>query len=357
MSDSTRNPIVLYRRWARKNIDISALPIVMLTVLILLTVVTSGRFLSAPNLSAMAFQLPELGLLALAMMITMVTGGINLSTISSANLSGVIMALLLTRVVPADISGLSGFFTIVLVIVVGLSVSLVLGLINGALIAYVGISPVLTTLGTMIFYEGLTLAITRGFVISGFPTAFFVIGHGSVIGIPFSFLLFILCAFLISLLYRRRPLGRQLYMLGSNDTATRFSAINTKLVLLKTYAISGLLCGIASVIMVSRFNSANARNGASFLLLSVLICVLGGTDPFGGFGRVSGLILALFTLQMISSGLNLLGVISFVTVSLWGIILILVIAYRYFSLKQRDNELIMRTAALSSAAQKSDDIQ
>jgi simple sugar transport system permease protein len=93
----------------------------------------------------------------------------------------------------------------------------------------------------------------------------------------------------------------------------------------KTYLLSGFLSGIASIIMTSRFNSANAGYGASYLLVTVLIAVLGGVDPSGGFGKVAGLVMALIILQFISSGLNLIGVTAFITISLWGTILILVI--------------------------------
>ena len=99
-----------------------------------------------------------------------------------------------------------------------------------------------------------------------------------------------------------------------------------KSLLIKTYVLSGLLTGIASIIMISRFNSANAGYGASYLLVTVLLGVLGGVNPAGGFGKVSGLVLALIILQIISSGLNLLKVSTFVTLSLWGMILILVMA-------------------------------
>lgn len=328
-----------YREWAQDNIDVAVLPLVMLAVVVTFSSLTIGTrhfFLSSTNLSTIAFQIPILGLFSLAMMITMLTGGINLSIISTANFTAVIMALMLLHLFPTESSAVGGAFFIILTIVVGILFSLLLGLINGLLIGYVGVSPVLTTLGTMIFYEGLTLSITKGFVLSDFPAPILKIGSGTILGIPYTFLIFIAVAAIISLVLRRRPFGKQLYMIGSNSTATDFSGISTKRVLLKTYLLSSLLCGIAAVIIVARFNSANARNGASFLLLTVLISVLGGTDPFGGFGKISGLLLALFTLQFLSSGLNLLGVTPFVAVSLWGIILISVIAYRFLHTRHRD---------------------
>jgi simple sugar transport system permease protein len=317
-----------WRSWSRSNIDIAALPFLLVLVVAVMALATHGRFLTAGNMGALASQLPELGLLSLAMMVTMLTAGINLSIISSANLVSVVMALTMTRLFPPA-PGASALPAVVTAIVLGLALSLLLGLANGALVAYLGITPVLATLGTMILYEGLTLAITKGFVVSGLPDLYVGLSARAVLGIPLPLLGFAMAALALQVLLTRRPLGKHLQMIGSNLTATRFSAVDTRRVLVKTYVLSGLLCGLAGMIMLSRFNSANARQGSSLLLLTVLVAVLGGTDPNGGFGKVLGLVLALFILQCITSGLNLLGVVQFMTLALWGLLLVLVIAYRH----------------------------
>ena len=328
-----------YAFWADRNTDIKILPFIFTGIILFMTVVTSGRFLSIYNINAMAFQLPELGLFAFAMMITMVTGGINLSIISSANFAGVLMAFLMTRFLSPEAAGASTNLALMLIIGVGLLFSLVLGLINGLLVAYVEVSPVLTTLSTMILYEGLTLTITKGYVISDFPQAILFIGNGRLAGIPVPFLVFIVAAVIMWVLFKKRPLGRYLFMIGSNSKASEFSGINVKAALVKSYVVSGFLTGIAAVIMVSRFNSANARYGASYTLLAVLISVLGGTDPDGGSAKVLGIVLALFSLQSLTSGFNLLEISSFVTVALWGVVLAAVIAYRHYAVQKRNDRL------------------
>lgn len=319
-----------YRRWAARNNDLVALPWLIVAVIAIMTVTTGGRFVRATNISNLLAQMPELGLLSLAMMVAMITAGINLSIISSANLSAVAMALFLTRTAPQGTEGLGAVLLVLVAIAIGIAVSIVLGAINGYLIGYIEVPAVLTTLGTMILYEGVTLAITRGFVISGLPEAFLVLGNARIVGIPIQMLIFILVAVVVALILKRRPYGVQLYFVGSNPTATAFSGVDVRKVLLRTYVLSGILAGIAAIVMLARFNSANARQGSSLLLSTVLICMLGGTDPFGGFGKVSGLVMALIILQMVTSGLNLMGVRSFATVALWGAMLIGVIAYRYF---------------------------
>lgn len=315
------------------NSDIAILPLGFIVVLLTMIILSSGNFLNSTNISSIAFQLPELGLFTMAIMISMVTGGIDLSIISTANLSGVIMALSFKKFLElGDQSTSMIVLYISLVIIIGLLVSAILGLINGVFIAYIEVSPILTTLGTMILYEGLTLAITKGFVISGFPQLFLGIGEGSILGIPIPFIIFICCALVLHIIFKYRPLGKYFFMIGSNKEATEYSGINTKVVILKAYLLSAFFAGIAAIIMLSRFNSANARYGSSYLLISALLAIMGGTDPEGGTGKVIGIVMSVIVLQVIASGLNLLGVSSFVSIALWGLLLILVMFYRKYIL-------------------------
>ena len=323
--------IAKLRVWTKKNSDIASLPFILIAVILLMTVATSGRFLSKGNLNAFASQIPELGLLSIATMVVMITNGINLSIISSANLVGVTMALIMTNWISPEAAGGTILAVVMAALAVGFLLSVFLGWVNGALIAYVGLPPMLATLGTMLLYEGITLTITKGFVISGMPDIFVEYNYAKLFGVPMPLLTMILALAVVAVILIRRPFGRTLYMIGSSETVTHFSAIDTRKVIVKAYILSGILCGMAGMIMLARFNSANARSGSSLLLLTILISVLGGTDPNGGFGRVIGLTLALFILQLLTSGLNLIGVTQFITLALWGVLLIAVIAYRRYS--------------------------
>ncbi len=288
-----------------------------------------GRFISAANLQSMAFQLPELGILALAMMITLLCGGLNLAIISTANLSALLMAWILTSAAPGE----AGTGLVLLAVLGGMVLASLCGLLNGAIIAYFGVSPILATLGTMTLLKGIAIGFTRGGVISGFPPEIAFIGNGYVGPIPMPIIVFALCAIPIAILLNRTPYGVNLYLIGSNEPATRFSGVDTKRVLLWTYTLSGLLCGVAGLVMMSRFNSANATYGDSYLLVTILAAVLGGTDPFGGFGKVGGLVVALIILQVISSGFNLLGLSTHLTLAIWGAILLLVMAMSWVRAK------------------------
>ncbi|MBN2860387.1 MAG: ABC transporter permease [Sphaerochaetaceae bacterium] len=301
-----------------KRNETTVLMVIMVAVALMMILLNPGTFLTQNNLKGMAFQLPELGILTFAMMGVMITGGINLSIIATANMAGISAALVLKAMENSPAAGL------VLAVITALAVSGGIGVINGTLIAYVGITPILATLGTMTLFNGVAIVVTEGYVISGFSPAVLFIGNGSLAGIPFPLLVFALSAVILTLILRKTRTGFSMYMIGSNATATRFSGIHNEAVLLRTYLISGLFSGMAAMVMISRFNSAKSGYGNSYLLVTILAAVLGGVSSDGGFGRVSGVVVSLITLQLLSSGFNLLRVSSFMTTAIWGFVMILV---------------------------------
>ena len=272
------------------------------------------------TLRAMALQVPQLGLLSLAMMIALLSGGLDLSIIAVADFSALVSAFLLTNI-PADPGGL-GILLQVLCLLAGLLVAATIGAINGVIIAYLDVSPILTTLGTMTMIKGLSVGLTHGGVISGFPPLVLFLGNANLLGVPVPLVILLLVAWPVAVMLNRSPFGNLIAMIGSNIAAVRYSGVDTRWVLIRIYVLSGLLAGLAGIIMMARFNSANAAYGESFLLVTVLAAVLGGVDPSGGFGKVSGLLIALAILQLISTGFNLLGLSEFLTLTIWGVTLV-----------------------------------
>jgi simple sugar transport system permease protein len=313
----------------RRGLFADTTNITLLAVLVSLVLVfgllIGERFFTPATLQSMAYQIPELGILSLAMMITLLAAGLNLSIIATANLCALAMAYVLTHFVPGT-SGAAWVGWQIAALSAGFLVAAAVGLVNGFVIAYLGVSPILATLGTMTVCKGIAIGMTRGNVISGFPDPIVFIGNGTIFGIPAALLVFALCAVPVALLLGRTPFGVSLYMIGSNEKATRFSGIDTKRVLMKVYVLSSLLAAVAAIVMMARFNSANASYGESYLLITILAAVLGGIDPFGGAGKVSGLCLSLLILQIISSAFNLLNLSQFLTLAIWGLILITVAA-------------------------------
>jgi ribose/xylose/arabinose/galactoside ABC-type transport system permease subunit len=293
-----------------------------------MSILSPGRFLSAYNLQSMAYQLPEFGIFALAMMVTIVSGGINLSITYTASLATIIGGLVMSSM---SASGISPAFSILSGVSVLLIASVAAGMLNGFVIAWIGVTPMLVTLGSMTLFEGISLNITKGGAISGFPEAFLFFGNEAVLGIPIPMLIFIIVIALTYYVLEKSAFGLSVYMTGCNPKATRFSGINVTRVLFLVYTYSGLLCGIAGLIMASRYNSAKESYGSSYLLQSVSAAVLGGTDISGGFGKVIGTIIAVFIIQTISSGLNILGLNRYLTNVIMGAILIIVLTINFFS--------------------------
>jgi simple sugar transport system permease protein len=293
---------------------------------LLMTLFVPG-FFDAYNLINMLFQLPELGILSLGMMVVLLTAGIDLSITFLAALAGVIVATLLTNGYSVPVSILAGVAT-----------ALAGGLLNGFFIAGVGVSPILVTLGTMTLFEGIVLLLTKGNSISGFPESYSLIGNGLLGVVPIPILIFAAIAVILSILLNKTAWGRSVYMFGNNPTATLFSGINTTRVVLWVYLFAALMAAVAAIIMTSRYNSAKVDIGSSYLLQSIAVAVLGGTSISGGYGKVIGVVLAVGIFQIISNGLNLLGVSSMVIDMLMGTILIGVLLINYVSAKRKQSQ-------------------
>lgn len=310
---------------ARTDVVDRRLIALLMALLLVFGLLLGDRLFNPLSLRSIAFQLPELGILSLAMMVALLAGGLDLSIIATANLVALTMAYIITKMVPADPSFMWGVWQIA-ALLAGLVVALAIGALNGFVIAYLGVSPILATLGSMTLIKGIAIGLTHGGILSNFPEPIVYIGNGSILGIPVVVLIFVGAAFVMSVVLSRTPFGQTLNMLGSNEAATRYSGVDTRRTLVKVYMISSLLAAIAGVVMMARFNSANAAYGESYLLVTILAAVLGGISPSGGFGKVGGLVLALVNLQLISTAFNLLDFSQFLTLAIWGGTLIVVAA-------------------------------
>lgn len=274
-------------------------------------------FWSVSNFQSMASQIPVLGILTLAMALPMLTGGINLSIIASMNACSLIIAYFITQY-----TGISWLF---ISIILSLFCALIIGLLNGTLIAIIRVSPILATLGTMTLINGINILVTNGSTIANFPESVLSINASTFLWIPTPILIFLLLAGIIWFFLEKTSMGKAIYFIGNNEKATYYSGINTQKVLIWVYIISSILCVFAALLMMSKLNSAKASYGDSYLLISILAAVLGGINPDGGKGKLIGIMLALVLLQVIESGLNMLGISSYITMILWGSLLLLFI--------------------------------
>lgn len=280
-------------------------------------------FLNPLNLQNLALASPEIGVLAIAMTLAMLTGGIDLSLVSIANLSAITMSTVFTAIAAGD-PGLAEQ-SAPLLVVMGIVVGLACGALNGVLVAVLGITPILATLGTMQILNGLAIVWTGGSTLYGSPASLTSGGQSTVAGVPLLFLVLLGVAGAVALLVNRTPLGLKVQLQGANPLAARYAGVNSRAVLMATYLVTGLLGGLAGVLFLARNPTASADYGASYVLLVIVIAVLGGTNPNGGLATVAGVVLATLTLQIVASGFTALRLSAFEYAIAQGLILVVVL--------------------------------
>ncbi|WP_238554672.1 ABC transporter permease [Dickeya zeae] len=294
------------------------------------TLALPGRFLTDSTFMSMAFQLPELGLFTLAMFVAILSGGLNLCIIATANLTSLFIAWVLLSYLPPGAGTALQLLWLGIGVLGAVAIAVLIGVITGLMVTKVGAHPILVTLATMMTVNGIGIWLTRGAAVSGMPEVVRTLGSGTLLGVPLPLYLFLLAAAAMALFLGKTRAGKCIYMGGSNINATWFSGINTHRMLVLVYVISSLLCVLAGLVMMARFNSARIGYGDSYLLLTVLAIILGGADPNGGFGRVTGVVLALVVLQILSTGFNLLNISQHFSLAMWGAVLIVVLSLKFF---------------------------
>lgn len=305
--------------------------LVMLVVIncVLLAVgaaISGGTFLSVFNLQSMASQVPEIGLLAIGVMLAMCAGngGIDLSGIALANLSGVLSAVILSSFLSSSDSEMA-FSLAFMAMTVG--VGLAGGIINGLLISKLNITPILCTLGTQMAFMGLAVVVSGGRATTvGSPDLLSRIGNDMFLGMPISFLIFAIVAALIAAVLKFTPYGLWLMLMGTNPKAAVYAGFPRTGIIVGTYALSGTLSGLAGMIIAARNVNVKFDYGSSYLLIAILIVVMAGVKPEGGYGRVVCVVLSAIALQLMSSLLNFGGLSNFVRDFAWGLLLLTFLA-------------------------------
>lgn len=308
--------------------------LLLVTVFAIFAVLNPRVFLNPLNLQNIGVGAPEIGLISLAMMIAMLTGGIDLSVVAIANISAITVSSLYTAVVVGFGANTAEALAIVFVLA-GLAMGALMGAVNGVLISMVGITPILATLGTMQLFNGLALVWTGGVTISGAPSSLTAVGKATLVGIPVIFLILIIVAIVLAIVVDRTPIGRKIQLQGANPVAARYSGISSRSTLMLTYTVSGALGGIAGLVFLARNPSASADYGSSYILLAIVIAVLGGTNPNGGFATVLGVVLATLTLQVVSSGFTAMRLSAYEYAIAQGVLLIAVMILDQVSFRRR----------------------
>jgi len=309
-----RNAISNQKIMGRSLRELMSKLIILFVLLGLIVVfsIASPNFLTGTNVSNIFKQISVNGIIAIGMTLVILTGGIDLSVGPMVALAGVIMA----SIARLD-NKLWGWG-----LIVGVAAAVTIGAINGILIAYFKVVPFIQTLAMMSIARGLTLMYSGGKPISDLNHDFTVIGKSEILFIPtIVWILVIVFVVAYIYLYRTRQ-GRHIYALGGNELATYISGVNTKLIKFSVYTLSGLLCGIAAVVLTARVASGIPRAGEGYELDAIAAVVIGGASLTGGKGTLVGTILGVLIIGILNNGMDLMSVSSYLQSVIKGIIII-----------------------------------
>jgi simple sugar transport system permease protein len=243
----------------------------------------------------------------------------------------------------SDTTGTESLMWILIACVLGIIVGLIAGGINSILIAKLDVTPILATLATMTLFNGIAIGMTDGVSVSGLPEQFMRVGNGTFFGIPTPFVLMVIIAGAVGLWINKTTLGLKIFLVGTNRKAAQYSVMGDRKVIAWVYLASGFLSALAGLIIASRTSAASPDFGSSYILLAIVIVVLGGVNPMGGFGTVTGVILATVVLQMVSSGFNALRFSQFLYLAAQGGVLIFVMILNVVLENRRVNKSISKS--------------
>ncbi|AWM86361.1 ribose ABC transporter permease [Microvirga sp. 17 mud 1-3] len=298
----------------------------MLPVLIILGVVfelMSGRFMSVQNLSIVAQQASINIVLAAGMTFVILTGGIDLS-VGSILAAAAMVAIIGSKVPDWGMLGIPA----------ALLVGLVLGAINGALIAFMRLPPFIVTLGSLTAVRGLARLLGGDTTQFNPQLPFAFIGNGNLFGIPWLVVIALVVVLVSWFILRRTVLGVHIYAVGGNPDAARLTGIKVWAVLLFVYSISGLASGLGGVMSAARLYAANGLQlGQSYELDAIAAVILGGTSFVGGIGSIWGTLIGALIIAILSNGLILVGVSDIWQFIIKGFVIIGAVALDRYRLK------------------------
>jgi ribose transport system permease protein len=273
--------------------------------------VEKNKFLNTQNLAQLAKDTSFTAIMAVGMAVVIIAGGIDLSVGSIYALASVIGALVLQHYGPDGVGAGAGSSSgVVLGIVACVGTATLCGLANGGLIVALRVHPFIITLGAMAILRGIAFVITKGQSVGGFPPAFreivrYEIGDG----LSFVPLIVMLAALVIGWIFLSRlAAGRRVYAIGGNELAARFSGIRVERVKLGVYLISGFTAGVAALLSIGYYGAATSGDGQGYELNVIAAAVVGGASLSGGRGSALGVVLGALIIQMISSGIVILGI-------------------------------------------------
>jgi erythritol transport system permease protein len=323
---------------ARRSINVSALlvegrALIALVIIIAIFAALSDNYLSTGNLTTITKQVAFNAIIALGMLLVILNGGIDLSVGSTVGLTAAVAGNLF-RGLNLPLTDAIMFPSVWVIVVISVAVGMLIGWINGLLIARLNLAPFIVTLGMLYVARGLTEVLLNGQNItnelSGQPgvgnTGFLTVFASRPLGLPLSAWVMIVFAVAFSILLTRAPFGRWLYATGSNERAAQLSGVPVKKVQTTIYVLAGLCAGVVGILQMANISSATADLGQFYELNAIAAVVIGGAALSGGRGTVRGTIIGAFVIGFLANGLVIVGVSPFWQKVITGAVIILAVA-------------------------------
>ena len=323
---------------ARPSINLNTLlvegrALIALILIIAIFGLLSDNFLAAGNIVTIIKQVAFNAIIALGMLLVILNGGIDLSVGSTVGLTGAVIGNLF-RGVQIPLTEIYMYPRMWVVVVLGLLVGMLVGWVNGLLIARLNLAPFIVTLGMLYVARGLTQVLLDGQNITNEltgqayldNTGFFDVWASRPLGLPISAWFMILVAVVFSVVLTRTPFGRWLYATGSNERAAALSGVPVKKVQSRIYVLSGLCAALVGILQVANISSATADLGQFYELNAIAAVVIGGAALSGGRGTVRGTLIGAFVIGFLANGLVIVGVSPFWQQVITGAVIILAVA-------------------------------
>ncbi|GAA1433134.1 ABC transporter permease [Microlunatus lacustris] len=307
--------------------------LIALVIIVAIFAVMSDNYLTTGNLTTITKQVAFNAIVALGMLMVILNGGIDLSVGSTVGLTAAVAGNLF-RGLDLPLTQAIMFPQVWVIVVLSVAVGMLVGWVNGLLIARLNLAPFIVTLGMLYVARGLTQVLLNGQNITNElsgqdylgNTGFFEVFASRPLGLPISAWVMIILAVVFSILLTRTPFGRWLYATGSNERAAQLSGVPVKRVQTRIYVISGFCAGVVGILQMANISSSTADLGQFYELNAIAAVVIGGAALSGGRGTVRGTIIGAFVIGFLANGLVIVGVSPFWQQVITGAVIILAVA-------------------------------
>ena len=328
------------KRLSSSDPDLFRLIVVTLLIFVAMTALKPDKFISKANFSSMCYQIPEIGLYTLSMMLILVTGQTDISAVAIGNLCTITGITIMSQAGKTGSTGAAAWGYILLALLVMLAIGVVCGLINGLTVTYFKVPTMLVTMATSSIFRGISVVATEGNALTGAPHELTYFGNHGFLGIAYAMWYFLIIFLVITFLMNKTKFGVELRFIGSNEKASEYAGINVRSTLLRAYVCSGVIAALTAFEIIARTDAAKYDYGGSYVNQALLACVLGATNPDGGYVRMACIALGLASVQFLSSGFNLLRLGGNVKQFAWGALLVFVVCFDVLNRELRRKKAI-----------------